>query len=79
MRNGNLVTDLPADATKITPAGVGWVLEPGEYIVTTEHGLTVRFAAPRAGPVLIPGESVDHRADLLRELELEEQESTEEP
>jgi serine/threonine protein kinase len=78
-RDGDLVDDLPADATRISPAGTGWVLEPGEYAVTTEHGLTVRFAAPRRNPVLIPGESVDHRNELLRELELDEPELSEEP
>jgi serine/threonine protein kinase len=78
-RDGSRVDDLPAEAMTITPAGVGWALEPGDYVVTTENGLTVPFVAPRSGPVLIPSDSVDHRSELLKELELEEPENPEEP
>ena len=59
-------------AGTVTAAGVDWELDPGSYIVTTEHGAEVSFDAPRRDAVFVPGPSPDHSRELMRELDLEE-------
>jgi hypothetical protein len=63
------VTDRIGAGT-ITAAGVQWNLDPGSYLLTTEHGVQVSFDAPQAGAILIPGPSPDHSRELIRELDL---------
>jgi len=70
-QDGNDVTDRVGAGT-VTAAGVSWELDPGTYVVTTEHGAQVSFDAPRQDAIFVPGPSPDHSRELMRELDLEE-------
>jgi hypothetical protein len=70
-RDGNDVTDRVGAGT-VTAAGVSWELDPGAYVVTTEHGAQVSFVAPRQDAIFVPGPGPDHSRELMRELDLEE-------